>query len=133
MSCNSIDKNVVINEFNKYLFEFINYILLINKDFELQMYKKIAKKSIKLNKAILIENFIIHCLKYKNEVSNKDINFFIKLSISKSDNSNFIKIMKFNNFIKSIDNDKVDNVFTYLNLLCNYSEIYFNLLYSKVK
>lgn len=83
------------------------------------------------SKHVLIDNFVLHVLKYKKEIDSENEDFFLKNNfddLKNKQNNNILKIIKeIKDMWKSLGNDKENkkNIFGYFKVLCFYAEKYF--------
>ena len=97
-------------------------------DSDISFYKKAVKKLIIIDKNKMIEQFIIHCYKYKDQIDNKNINFFLDNSFeSKFENESLLELLKAKNKLIRFDEDQINIIFEYLILLNNFCTEYLKL------
>lgn len=119
-----------IDEFNNTTIMFLDYIYSLTNDHNINFYKKSFNKIIQSEKQKLIEQFIIHCLIYKEYIDNKNISFFKNFDAQNDKDSLFNKI-NIKQILEKCDNSQNNLLFDYLILLCNFSTEYLRV-YSNI-
>lgn len=124
----------VVNEFNTTCSMFLDLMYSFTNDSDISFYKKAMHKMIEVEKIKIIEQFIIHCLIYNEHIQNKNINYFmnveLKDKVKADDTRSLLNIIKIKDLIKKFDENQINLMFDYLQLLCNFGIEYLN---NKVK
>ena len=118
----------ISKEFNNTCEMFLDLIYSFTNDSDITFYKKGLKKLIVVDKNKIIEQFIIHCYKYKDEINEKNINFFFENSFeSKFKNDSLLELIKIKYILRKFDEEKINLIFEYLILLNNFCTEYLKL------
>ena len=118
----------VVEEFNNTCEMFLDLIYCLTNDSDISFYKKALKSFIIIDKNKIIEQYIIHCYKYKKEIDSKNINFFLENSFeSKFKNESLLELIKVKQIIRKFSEEKINLIFEYLILLNNFCFEYLKL------
>ena len=118
----------ISNEFNNTCEMFLDLIYCLTNDSDISFYKKALKSLLNIDKNKIIEQYIIHCYKYKEEIDSKNINFFLENSFeSKFKNESLLELIKVKQIIMKFNDEKINLIFEYLILLNNFSSEYLKL------
>ena len=118
----------ISNEFNTTCEMFLDLIYSFTNDSDISYYKKLLKRLIITDKNKMIEQFIIHCYKYKDEIGNKNINFFFDNSFeSRFENDSLLELLKAKHKLMRFDEDQINLIFEYLILLNSFCTEYLKL------
>ena len=124
----------IVSEFNVTCNMYLDLMYSFTNDSDISFYKKAMNKMIDIEQNKIIEQFIIHCLEYNIQIQNKDIEFFLNFEvqkkIKKDDKQSLLNIIKIKDLVKTFNEDQINLMFEYLQLLCNFSIEY---LINKVK
>lgn len=82
------------------------------------------------NKTVIIDGFVVHVLKYKDQIDSNDENFFLAHDfndeVQNSKNSSIVKIInEVKSMWKELSDENKQSIFGYLQVLCFYSQEYF--------
>lgn len=121
--------------FNDHFMEFVDDIIRVfPDDVELATAKNMFLVIKKTNPKLIIKSFDKYVFsKYKNEIMNGDIDYFLEKDYSQDlkSNSNATKILqsidRLRNPIKQMKKEDKDKVILYIKNLLNVSEVYFNI------
>ena len=113
----------IINEFNETWFMFLDLIYTFTNDSDISFYKKAMNKIIQTQNDKIIDQFVIRCIPYHKEIYDKNKKFFVNLNLQNEFNNDdsLLKIIKIKEIFNNLDEDKINIIFEYLILLCNYS------------
>ena len=115
----------ISNEFNTTCEMFLDLIYSFTNDSDISFYKKIFKKLIITDRNKMIEQFIIHCYKFKDEIEKKNINFFFCNSFETNFKSeNLLELIKAKHILKKFNDDQINIIFEYLILLNSFCTEY---------
>lgn len=116
----------IVDEFNTTCIMFLDLMYSFTNNSDISFYKKAMTQMIIAEKNTVIEQFIIHCLIYNQQIMNKDIDFFknINLEDKVKKQQSLLNIINMKNLVVSFDSDQIDMMFQYLQLLCNFSTEY---------
>ena len=118
----------ISNEFNNTCEMFLDLIYCLTNDSDISFYKKALKSLLNIDKNKIIEQYIIHCYKYKEEIDSKNINFFLENSFeSKFKNESLLELIKVKQIIIKFSEEKINLIFEYLILLNNFCSEYLKL------
>ena len=118
----------ISNEFNNTCEMFLDLIYCLTNDSDISFYKKALKSLLNVDKNKIIEQYIIHCYKYKEEIDSKNINFFLENSFeSKYKNQSLLELIKVKQIIIKFSEEKINLIFEYLILLNNFCSEYLKL------
>ena len=119
----------IVDEFNTTCNMFLDLLYSFTRDSDLSFYKKAMNQMIQGNINKIIEQFIIHCLIYNDQIQEKNYNFFMNVEVKDkvNDKQSLLNIIKIKDLIQKFDEDQVNIIFDYLQLLCNFSIEYLNL------
>ena len=118
----------ISNEFNNTCEMFLDLIYCLTNDSDISFYKKALKSLLNIDKNKIIEQYIIHCYIYKEEIDRKNINFFLENSFeSKFKNESLLELIKVKEIIIKFNEEKINLIFEYLILLNNFSSEYLKL------
>ena len=120
--------DAISNEFNITCEMFLDLIYSFTKNSDISFYKKAMRKLINADKNKIIEQFIIHCYSYKDQVESKNTKYFINLDLeSKMNNESLLEIIKVKELFMTFNEDQNNLIFEYLILLCNFSTEYLKM------
>ena len=116
----------IVDEFNTTCGMFLDLMYSFTNNSDISFYKKAMAQMTIADKNKVIEQFIIHCLIYNEQIKNKDIEFFksINLEDRVKKQQSLLNIINMKNLVVSFDQDQLDMMFEYLQLLCNFSSEY---------
>jgi hypothetical protein len=121
-----------IKDFNSATIEFIDFVAKIcpvddiRKD--LCAYKNLARIAINANSRKLIDNYVVHVLKYKDNIENYDEEFFINKKFDDNEGGNEVSMMesmKFKDIWQLLDDKQKKNIFNRVIKMTSYAELYF--------
>jgi len=120
----------VVIEFNTTCSMFLDLMYSFTNDSDISFYKKAMHKMIEVEKIKIIEQFIVHCLIYNQYIQNKDIGYFMNIQlndkIKEDDKRSLLNIIKIKDLIIKFDENQINLMFEYLQLLCNFGIEYLN-------
>ncbi len=120
-----MNTNEIIEEFNSYCIQFLDFIYEITKNTDVTFYKKAINMVNNANKSKILEQFILYCYQYKEYVVNKDKDFFVNTDFSdKCNEKSLLHVIKIRDLFNTLDNEVVEHVFQYLLVLCSLVESY---------
>ena len=115
-------------EFNNTLEMFLDLIYSFKNDSDISFYKKAVKNLILVDKNKMIEQFIIHCYKYKDEIDNKNKLFFLQNNFENNfKNESLLELIKAKHIFRKFNDDQIDIIFEYLILLNSFCTEYLKL------
>lgn len=114
----------LVLEFNQTIIMFLDFLYSITKDTDLTFYKKVISKISTSEKNKMIEQFIINCLPYYQQIQNKDDNFFLNFNSDNLNNKSLLKVIKIKTIFKSLSLEEKNMIYQYLILLSNYGKQY---------
>ena len=118
----------ISNEFNNTCEMFLDLIYSFTNDSDISFYKKVIKKIIITDTNKIIEQFIIHCYKYKEQIDSKNIDFFFSNSFNTNyKNESLLELIKIKDILKKFNKDQINIIFEYLILLNNFCTEYLKL------
>ena len=118
----------ISNEFNNTCEMFLDLIYCLTNDSDISFYKNAFKSLLNIDKNKIIEQYIIHCYIYKEEIDSKNINFFLENSFeSKFKNESLLELIKVKQIIIKFSEEKINLIFEYLILLNNFCSEYLKL------
>ena len=118
----------IINDFNEEAINFANQLAEVCPDSILSGNVGYLQQTINKNSSFLIDQFTLYVLKYKDQIDNKNNDFFLKTDFSKdaSGKSTVIgKIFELKDTWGKLSQDNRDGIFTIMQILCYYSEQYY--------
>jgi len=111
----------IVNEFNTICNIFIDLLYSFTQDSDLSFYKKAMTQLVKADKLKMIEQFTIHCLIHNEYIQNKDFSYFMNMQIKENGKESLLSIIKIKDIIQKFNQDQINMIFDYLQLLCNFS------------
>lgn len=129
-----------IKEFNNQLEDFLDYIILIcpadDKLVKNKMckYKTLFSTTKKINKTLVIDNFILNLLCYEEQINSRDENFFVKFDIDGNikDNDKLVfQLTQLKKIWHKISEEDKQKVFDYLIVITYWARQYFNYKFKK--
>jgi len=120
-----MNTNEIVDEFNTYCIQFLDFIYDITKNTDVTFYKKAINMVNKGSKNKILEQFIMYCYQYKEYVVNKDKDFFINTDFSSEcTEKSLLHVIKIRDLFSTLSNDVIEHVFQYLLVLCSLVENY---------
>lgn len=124
---------ILIKNFNNYSGVLATFISNISpsQSIPFKMYKSEMDKLIREGSNIMIDTFVLNALKYEEQIMNGDDNFFLGNNyddITKKDNNMIMQVFEFKKIWKIINDDNKNLIKQYMQLLCQISRTYFNLV-----
>ena len=130
-----MDKSKIVEEFNTYCIQFLDFVYDITKNSDITFYKKAIKVVFNGDKSKIIEQFIAYCLKFKDKIDSKDKDYFINTDFSSEcNNDSLLHVIKIKDIFSKIDDATSDLIFQYLIVLSELAANYlkqFNLIETK--
>jgi hypothetical protein len=128
--------NTQLNDFFKFMLKYCDKDDLKE---DLIYYDGLIKTAIRLNKKSAIEQYIIHILKFEEQINRRDEVFFMEhltvddvdILTDLNDESYILKCMDVRQLLMTVDNKKKKKIFDYLVVMTFYARQYFNEHYSK--
>jgi hypothetical protein len=129
-----------IKEFNGQIEDFLEYIVLIcpkdEKSIKSKMskYKTLFSTTKKINKTLVIDNFILNLLCYEEQINSRDEKFFLNLNIDdniKDNDKLVVQLTQLKTIWHKIDDDNRNKVFDYLIVITYWARQYFNEKFKK--
>lgn len=128
-----------IKEFNSQVEDFLNYVILICPNDEktvknkMSKYKTIFSTTKKINKTMVIDNFILNLLCYEEQINSRDDKFFLNFNIDglKENDKLVMQITQLKNIWPKITDEEKKKVFDYLIVLTYWARQHFNNKFSK--
>lgn len=127
----------IVIEFNEKLQELIDQLYAVTHDGELEINKELIRKAIGANKTLLIQQYCIHILQFKDSIYNRDEKVIENLNVNDinkkegGDDETLSKILKLKNIWDYLSEDNKDCVFDYLEILTDKAVDYFSIKYMK--
>lgn len=123
--------DAISNEFNTTCEMFLDLIYSFTRNSDISFYKKAMKKLVNADKNKIIEQFIIHCYSYKEQVELKNTKYFINLDLeNKMNNESLLQIIQIKELFMTFNEDQNNLIFEYLILLCNFSTEYLRMKFN---
>lgn len=132
-----------ITNFNTQLMDFFNFLLKYCECPKLKedliYYSGLVKAAIKLDKQSAIDQYIIHVLKYEQQINSRQESFFMEdltvndVDILKelNDEQYILKVMDVKEILKTVDDTKKNKIFDYLIVITFYARQFYNQTYVK--
>ena len=129
-----------IKEFNDQIEDFLEYILIIcpkdEKTIKSKMskYKTLFSTTKKINKTLVMDNFILNLLCYEEQINSRDDNFFLIFNINENVKDNdklVVQLTQLKTIWHKIDDDNRKKVFDYLIVITYWARQYFNEKFQK--
>lgn len=119
----------IIQEFNNTTIMCIDFLVSVTDDSDIKFYKKAINTLLIAEKAMGIEQYIIHCLPFEEHIVNENKSFFINMQQNqvKCEKENLIHVLKLREWLMTLDEDIISLLFNYFKLLCNFSKEYLKL------
>ena len=129
-----------IKEFNGQIEDFLEYMLIIcpkdEKSIKSKMskYKTLFSTTKKINKTLVMDNFILNLLCYEEQINSRDDNFFLNFNINENVKDNdklVVQLTQLKTIWHKIDDDNRKKVFDYLIVITYWARQYFNEKFQK--
>jgi len=121
----------LVSLFNDFLYDLLKQLnTIIKNDSDITYFYSMYKDVIKMNQALVIDQFNVHVLQFYDHIKAKDEAFFMKENdaIKKYEGTSAItKIFKFKTLFQQLGKKDKDMLFYYLNILCYIGARYFTL------
>lgn len=119
--------NENINDFNSVTKQFMEELSLICPNSIITSNIDLIDKILQKHKTAIIDQFALHILDYKDQLDNKNEDFFISNTFSDKtqDNKTLIGlILELKTIWKSLSDNNKNKIFEYLQVLCYYAREY---------
>lgn len=116
--------------FNEQLINFLEDIQKIYNDNDVETTISLIKDGVKFNAKLIIEQFILKVLPFKEKIYEQDEDFFLSMDLNKhigGGQNELQKIMKFTKVWTKLSSDDKQIIFDYMKVLIHYTEEYFKL------
>lgn len=129
-----------IKEFNSQIEDFLEYMLIICPNDEksikskMSKYKTLFSTTKKINKTLVMDNFILNLLCYEEQINSRDDNFFLNFNINENVKDNdklVVQLTQLKTIWHKIDDDNRKKVFDYLIVITYWARQYFNEKFQK--
>ena len=120
----------LVTLFNDFLYDLLKQLHgIVKSDEDIKYYYNMFKDLVKMQRTLVIDQFVIHVLEYYDQIKNKDEEFFMKEDITKKklDGDIISKVFKFKKLFQQLTKKEKEMLFYYLNVLCYISARYFTL------
>lgn len=120
--------------FNEQLINFLEDVQKIYNDNDVETTISLIKDGVKFNAKLIIEQFILKVLPFKEKIYDKDEDFFLSMDLNKhigGGQNELQKIMKFTKVWTTLSEDDKEIIFDYMKVLIHYTEEYFKLFTKK--
>jgi len=121
----------LISLFNDFLYDLLKQLnQIIKNDTDISYFYSMFNDVIKMNRALVIDQFNVHVLQFYDHIKAKDEAFFMKENeaIKKYEGTSAItKIFKFKSLFQTLSKKDKDMLFYYLNILCYIGARYFTV------
>ena len=125
----------LVSLFNEFLYDLLKQLnTIIKNDSDITYFYSMFNDVIKMNRALVIDQFNVHVLQFYDHIKSKNEEFFMKENdaIKKYEGTSAItKIFKFKTLFQQLGKKEKDMLFHYLNILCYIGARYFTLANSK--
>ena len=127
----------IVIDFNNTLQELMDQLYVATHDNELEINKELIRKAITANKTLLIQQYCIHILQFKDLIYNRDEKVIDRLNVNDinrkegGDEETLDKILKLKTMWSYLSEDNKECVFDYLEILTDKATNYFSIKYSK--
>jgi len=121
----------LISLFNDFLYDLLKQLnQIIKNDTDISYFYSMFNDVIKMNRALVIDQFNVHVLQFYDHIKAKDEAFFMKENdaIKKYEGTSAItQIFKFKSLFQTLNKKDKDMLFYYLNILCYIGARYFTV------
>jgi len=121
----------LISLFNDFLYDLLKQLnQIIKNDADISYFYSMFNDVIKMNRALVIDQFNVHVLQFYDHIKAKDEAFFMKENdaIKKYEGTSAItQIFKFKSLFQTLNKKDKDMLFYYLNILCYIGARYFTV------
>jgi hypothetical protein len=126
----NLSSQELVTLFNDFLYDLLKQLHgIVKSDEDIKYYFNMFKDLVKMQRTLVIDQFIIHILEYYDEIKNKNEEFFMNEDVTKKKlGDNVIsKVFKFKKLFQQLTKKEKEMLFYYLNILCYISARYFTL------
>lgn len=126
----SLSSQELVTLFNDFLYDLLKQLHgIVKSDEDIKYYFNMFKDLVKMQRTLVIDQFVIHVLEYYDQIKNKNEEFFMNEDVSKKNlGDNVIsKVFKFKKLFQQLTKKEKEMLFYYLNILCYISARYFTL------
>jgi len=121
----------LVSLFNEFLYDLLKQLnMIIKNDSDISYFYSMFNDVIKMNRALVIDQFNVHVLQFYDQIKSKDEEFFMKENeaIKKYEGTSAItKIFKFKTLFQTLNKKDKELLFYYLNILCYIGARYFTV------
>lgn len=118
----------IVKEFNEEALNFAIQMGQLLPNYPIAKNLDLVKSVMKLRPKFIIEQFVLHVLKYKDQIDSNDENFFLENKFSDETNGDadiISKVFEFKDVWKSLSSKNKQGIFQVMQILCYYAQEYF--------